>query len=168
MGIWNKMFGKRRAIARYSEAGLRFTEEEASFVKKHQSFYSKEPDGSNNIVTEKGGNAIISQGLRYYAEHLIEEAEKQPSDARSCELLDKAIRASMKAYAFHNLPIQLCNIAGMLEMAGNNEEAKRFYGLFLQEWYSFKPDVVDEIFQKEINIDTDMAIVRAKNRIADL
>jgi hypothetical protein len=168
MGIWDRLTGKKGLTPGYSEVDVEFTEEEVAFVERHLSLFCKAPDGCSVIATNKVRNGLISQGLRYYAEQLIEEAERIPNDPRSIQVLDKAIRAMMKAYACHNLPIQLYNIAGMFEMVGKDEDAKRFYGLFLREWFSFKPDVADQIMQQEIHIDTDQAILRARRRIAEL
>jgi hypothetical protein len=60
--------------------------------------------------------------------------------------MDKAVKAQMKAYALHNLPIYLLRLAGMYECAGNEAKNQEFSQLFRRAQDEFKPDQIDKIF----------------------
>jgi hypothetical protein len=60
--------------------------------------------------------------------------------------MDKAVKAQMKAYALHNLPIYLFRLAGLYECAGNETKSKEFSQLFQRAQDEFEPDQIDKIF----------------------
>jgi hypothetical protein len=66
--------------------------------------------------------------------------------AETAERIDKAIKAQMKAYAHHNLPEYLSQLAAFYDLAGDTPRREEFTRLFRQAQEEFKPDQIDSIF----------------------
>ncbi len=59
-------------------------------------------------------------------------------------MLDKAIKAQLKAYGLHDLPLYLFHLACIYELAGNLDKAEMWFKNFLRFQSEFTPDKVDE------------------------
>ena len=108
------------------------------------------PAGMRMFVPPKVRNAMSAQGLTEYVEDLIREVQDCASDTKIATLLDKAVKAQMKAYAFHNLPIYLSQLAWIYELAGDAAKSKEFSQLFLRAKDEFTPDQIDAVFLEKI------------------
>jgi len=108
------------------------------------------PEGMRMFVPPKVRNAISAQGLTEYVEDLLREAQDSTSDATTSALLDEAVKAQMKAYACHNLPIYLSQLARIYELAGNAGKSNEFSQLFQRVQDEFMPDQIDAVFLEKI------------------
>lgn len=104
------------------------------------------PEGTRMFAPPKVRNAISAQGLTEYVADLQREIENSDLAATTAELMEKAVKAQMKAYALHNLPIYLFRLARMYECAGNEAKSQEFSQLFQQAQDEFQPDQIDKIF----------------------
>ena len=103
------------------------------------------PEGTRMFAPPKVQSAIAAQGLTEYVGDLQREIENSDFAATSEKLVEKAIKAQMKAYALHNLPIYLFRLARMYQCAGNEAKAKEFSQLFQRMQDEFQPDQIDKI-----------------------
>ena len=71
------------------------------------------PEGTRLFAPPKVRNAISAQGLTEYVADLQREIENSDFAATTAKLMEKAVKAQMKAYAVHNLPIYLFRLARM-------------------------------------------------------
>jgi hypothetical protein len=110
------------------------------------------PEGMRVFVPPKVKSAMSAQGLTEYVDDLIGEAQECASDTEVATLLDKAIKAQMKAHAFHNLPIYLSQVATLYELAGDAAKSKEFSELFLRMQNEFTPDQIDAVFLEKIEM----------------
>jgi hypothetical protein len=129
---------------------IEFTEEEAEAINRKLSLFSavaeaQSPEGTETIVHRKLLDAIYAQGLTEYAKKSILEIDDSESDRALASTIDRAMKATMKAYIIHHLPIYLFQTAGMLEMLGDGATAKDLFGRFIREQRTFEPDEVDSI-----------------------
>jgi hypothetical protein len=108
------------------------------------------PQGMRMFVPPKVRNAMSAQGLTEYVEDLVHEVQDCTSDTKSTTLLDKAVKAQMKAYAFHNLPIYLSQLTEIYELAGDAAKSNEFSQLFLRAQDKFAPDQIDTVFLEKI------------------
>jgi hypothetical protein len=60
-------------------------------------------------------------------------------------ILNKAVKAQLKAHGLHNLPLYLFHAACTYQLAGNYEKADVWFKNFLLLQSEFKPDKADEI-----------------------
>lgn len=104
------------------------------------------PEGTRMFTPPKVRSAISAQGLSEYVEDLQREIQNSDSAATTASLMDKAIKAQMKAYALHNLPIYLFQLAGMYKYAGNEAKSQEFSQLFHRAQNEFEPDQIDKVF----------------------
>ena len=104
---------------------------------------------------------MSAQGLTEYVADLLREVQDCASDTKIATMLAKAIKAQMKAYAFHNLPIYLSQPAWMYELAGDGAQSKEFSQLFQRAQDEFTPDQIDAVFLERIetvdNLETEGA-----------
>ena len=105
------------------------------------------PEGMYAAVSLKMRNGMIAQGLTEYVEDVMGQLRHCESNTEVPSLMNKGIKAMMKAFAIHNLPVYLFQIAGMFELVGDSVNAKKFYRDFLQQQRTFKPDGTDATFQ---------------------
>jgi hypothetical protein len=104
------------------------------------------PEGTRMFAPPKVRSAISAQGLTEYIDDLQREIQNSDFAAATANLMDRAVKAQMKVYALHNLPIYLFRLAGMYECAGNESKSKEFSQLFQRAQNEFKPDQIDKIF----------------------
>jgi hypothetical protein len=104
------------------------------------------PEGTRMFVPPKVRSAISAQGLTEYVADLQREFENSDSAATTAKLKEKAVKAQMKAYALHNLPIYLFRLAQMYDCAGNEAKSQEFSQLFQRAQEEFQPDKIDKIF----------------------
>lgn len=127
---------------------VQFTDEEIEAINKNLETY-------RSFAAEKGGElalvpkmrqALEAQGLFEYAMQLVARATNPNlSPDEIAIILDKAVKAQLKAHGLHDLPIFLFHTACTYELAGNAEKADIWFKNFLQLQSEFKPDKVDEI-----------------------
>jgi hypothetical protein len=108
------------------------------------------PEGTWMFVPPKVMNAMSAQGPTEYVEELIRGIQDCASDTKIAAALDKAIKAQMKAYAFHNLPICLSQLASIYELAGDAAKSREFFELFLRAQDEFAPDRMDADLAGEV------------------
>ena len=111
---------------------------------------SNPPEGSRMFVPPKVRRAISAQGLAYYAQSCVWNIGNCRSGAETTERIDKAIKAQMKAYAHHNLPEYLFQLAALYDLAGDTAKREEFSRLFRQAREEFKPDQIDSIFSDTV------------------
>ncbi len=104
------------------------------------------PEGTRMFAPPKVANAISAQGLTEYVEDIQRKIQNSDLPATTASLMDKAVKAQMKAYALHNLPIYLFQLSGMYEWAGNEAKSQEFSQLFQRAQDEFEPDQIDKIF----------------------
>ena len=104
------------------------------------------PEGTRMFTPPKVRSAISAQGLTEYVEDLQREMQDSDFAATTANLMDRAVKAQMRAYALHNLPIYLFQLAGMYERAGNEAKSQEFSQLFHSAQDEFEPDQIDRIF----------------------
>lgn len=104
------------------------------------------PEGTRLFTPPKVRDAIAAQGLTEYVADLQREIENSDFAATTAKLMEKAVKAQMKAYALHNLPIYLFRLARMYECAGNEAKSQEFSQLFQRAQDEFQPDQIDKIF----------------------
>ena len=104
------------------------------------------PEGTRMFAPPKVRSAISAQGLTEYVEDLQREIQNSDLAATTAKLVEKAVKAQMKAYALHNLPIYLCRLARIYECAGNEAKSQEFSQLFQRAQDEFQPDQIDKIF----------------------
>lgn len=109
------------------------------------------PEGIRMFTPPKVRSAISAQGLTEYVEDLQREIQNSDIAATTANLMEKAVKAQMKAYALHNLPIYLFRLAGLYEGAGNEAKSKEFSQLFQRAQDEFEPDQIDKIFLELID-----------------
>jgi len=123
-----------------NEAMGRTLERYAAIGKAHA------PEGTQMFVPPKVKNAMSAQGLTEYVVGLVEDFKNCGSASQREALLDRAIKAQMKAYSLHNLPTYLSLVAGLYEIAGDLAQTKKFLDLSSSAQGEFKPDRIDAIF----------------------
>jgi hypothetical protein len=104
------------------------------------------PEGARMFVPPKVQRAISAQGLTEYVEDLQREIQNCDIAATTANQIEKAVKAQMKAYALHNLPIYLFRLVELYESASNEAKSKEFSQLFQQVQDEFEPDQIDKIF----------------------
>jgi hypothetical protein len=169
MSVFDRFKSKANLPKGYSEVKFEFTEEESEAINQTLEGYAAianadTPDGMRTVVATKVKEVWKAQGLTEYVEDLMLRLQRCESDEEMALLLDKAIKAQMKAYAIHNLPIYLFQLAGMFELAGDATNAKDFFRHFLQAQSAFKPDQLDTIVQDQTGFDMPKVIEIAKQK----
>src|SRR5436853_6569591 len=117
MSIFDK-FTKPKPPKGYAAVNVTFTAEEQEVIQRALGRYAaianaKAPEGMVAVVPHKVKNGMTAQGLTEYVENLMILLESEPIIAKQAAMLDKGIKAMMKAYAVHNLPIYLFQVVGM-------------------------------------------------------
>lgn len=152
------------------EVEIEFTEEEAEAINRKLRLFSaaadaERPEGSETVVHRKFLDAIYAQGLTEYAKESILDIDDSKSDEALASTIGNAMKATMKAYIIHHLPIYLFQAAGMLELLGDSAAAKELFGRFVREQRAFEPDQVDSIFLKQAGLDVPKMIEIAIEKI---
>jgi tetratricopeptide (TPR) repeat protein len=149
MGLFDifKFKGKSQKDAKVS-ISVEFTDEEIEAINKnldtYQSFAAK--DGKQLVLAPKALEALKAQGIFEYAMQLIVATnDSNLSSNETVIILDKAVKAQLKACGLHDLPLYLFHVACTYELIGNIEKAEIWFKNFLRLQGEFKPDKVDEI-----------------------
>jgi tetratricopeptide (TPR) repeat protein len=173
MGLFDifKSRGKKEETSKVS-ISVEFTEEEIEAINKSLETYNSfaAAEGKKLCVVPKLLEAMKAQGLFEYAFQLVNKSgNANLSNDEVAIILDKAIKAQLKAHCLHNLPLYLFHLALIYELAGNAEKAQVWFKQFLQMQNEFKPDKVDEInLNFLINMqgfDLDKAVESARQKL---
>lgn len=168
MGTFDRLNSKT-IPPRYAAVHLAFTDKEAAAIRTTLDRYAaianeEAPEGTSVIVPEKAIDAITAKALAEYVEDLMRELDEcEPEEMLM--IMDQAIKAQMKAYAVHNLPVYLFQVGGMFELLGDDASAKEFFGLFLRMQEEFRPDRIDTIFLNSTHFDMPRVIALAREKI---
>jgi hypothetical protein len=170
MGIFDKFTSKPKPPKGYAAVNVTFTPEETEAISRNRQMYASianadAPEGMKMIVPQKVVDGVSAQGLTGYVEDLMRELRNCDSDAEMAVIMDKAIKATMKAYAIHNLPVYLFQVAGMFELTGDAANATEFFRQFLRAQNEFKPDQVDVMFLNQTGFDIPKIVAMAKTKI---
>lgn len=149
MAIFDRFTSRSKAPKGYSAVNVQFTKEELEAISIHQKRMAdvanaEAPAGTTMYVHPKVLDAITAQALTQYAEDLVLQLQ-QYSTGEVTVVMDKAIKAQLKAYTAHNLRIYLYQAAGMFELIDDVENAAKFFHLFL----NFKESSADLRVAKE-------------------
>lgn len=170
MGIFDRFSSKSPKPPKgYSEVKFDFTEEETEAInrslKMHSAIFNEDaPEGTEVIIPIKARNGIIAQALTQYVEDLMLRLPRCSSQEVSV-LMDKGLKAQMKAYAVHNLPVYLFQVAGMFEYIGDAANARAFFRQFLQAQANFKPDEIDTIMLNQTGFDIPKIVAVARQKV---
>jgi len=170
MGIFDKFKLKRSAPTGYSPVNIEFTQEESEAISRTLNRYAAianadAPSGMVTVFPQKVRDGMTAQGLTEYVEDLMRRLQNCGTNEEIVSLMDKAIKAQMKVYAIHNLPVYLFQLAGMFELIGDEAKAREFFHLFIRAQNDFKADDVDDIFIHQTGLDMRKAITLAKEKI---
>jgi len=90
------------------------------------------------ITDPKAERGVTAQSLANYSDGLVSDTEYgNYSDPEISEMLDRAWKAKLKAYAVHHLPAFLFQAAVQLECIGQNDQAINTYRSFLDAQRGF-------------------------------
>jgi hypothetical protein len=170
VSIFDRFRSKSGVPKGYAEVNVEFTEEEnkainSSLEKYDRIGHANAPEGSTMYIHPKAKNGMAAKALTEYVEDLMVELQDCGSNEEMASLMEKAIKAQMKAYAIHNLPVYLFQLAGMFELSGDTSKAKDFFAYFLRAQDEFKPDKVDTVFLNEAGFDMPRVIALAKEKL---
>lgn len=168
MGILN--WFKRSTPKGYKKINVTFTPEEVDAMNRNANFFAglAEGQGKQLWVTPKAQSAMQAQGLTEYVQEQIRIlTTKELNDEEIGIIGEKAIKAQMKAYTVHNLPMYMFQLANIFELLDRMEEAKRWWTMFLREQKRFAPDDVDEIFMQHFGQDMAEAERTAQRRLEE-
>jgi hypothetical protein len=108
---------------------VEFTEEEsvaiATSMSEYASIWAAQSGGGAFVTPVKMMDGMKAKALTEYAADLLAQCD----DCNSEECLRKAIQAQAKAYALHNLPAYIFQLAGIYEAAGDTTKARDFLPL---------------------------------------
>jgi tetratricopeptide (TPR) repeat protein len=154
-----------------AEVKVQFTADENEAINRTLERYATvanadAPEGMRMFVAPKVTNGMAAQGLAEYVEDLMRKSRNCDSNAKIATLMDKAIKAQMKAYAVHNLPIYLFQLAELFEFAGDATKAREFYRHFLRAQDAFKPDQIDTLFVNQMGFDLPKVVMVSKEKVA--
>jgi hypothetical protein len=171
MGVFDRFKARSNVPKGYSEVKVTFTEEEIGAMNTHLDEYAAivdadAPDGMMMYVHPKVKEAMKATALTEYAKDLVgQRMDDCASAAEMKRVLDKAIKAQMKAYAIHNLPVYLYLIGMMFEIMSEADNANDFFRHFLRAQEEFKPDKIDTIFLNQAGFDTSKLVIMAKQKV---
>jgi hypothetical protein len=163
-------FAKPKPPKGYAKVTVQFTEEESEAMGRTLRRYAAvanayAPEETEAIVPLKLKDGMAAQGLTEYVEDLMRQLRHSESIAEKTSLMDKALKAQMKAYAIHNLPVYLFQVAGMFEFVGDTANAKEFFQQFLRAQSDFKPDQIDTVFLKRTGFDMPKIVAMATEKV---
>jgi hypothetical protein len=156
-----------------AEIKIEFTADESEAISRTleryaTAFDADAPERTHMFVHPRVRDGMTAQGLAEYAEDLMREIQESDSDKKITTLMDKAVKAQMKAYAVHNLPVYLFQLARMFEFAGDDAKAKEFFQYFLREQDEFIPDQTDNLFLNflsQVGVDLPKIVTVAKEKV---
>jgi hypothetical protein len=127
---------------------VEFTSEEIEAINKNLETYNSfaAAEGKKLCVVPKQLEAMKAQGLFEYSLQLIvKSGDDNLSKDEVAAILDKAIKAQIKAYGLHDLPLYLFHLARIYELTGDLEKTELWFKNFLDFQKEFVPDKVDEV-----------------------
>lgn len=148
----------------YTEVRVEFTKEESEAITSSMDEYASTgaaQHGGAFAWPKKVENGMKAKALAEYAADLLAQCD----DSDSEEWLRKASQAQAKAYALHNLPIYIFQLAGIYEVAGDAAKAKDWYKNFLRAQDEFTPDGIDSLLLNQSGFDMARVIVLAKQKL---
>lgn len=147
---------------------VEFTEEEleaiAASMERYAAMADADAPGMTTVVPVKVKDAMTAQALTQYVEDLIVQLGNCGED-EAAAIMDRAIKAQLKAYAVHSLPVYLFQAAGMFEFIGDGARAQHLFRDFLRAQDEFDPDQVDTVFLNQTDIDLPEVIALAKEKL---
>jgi len=116
----------------YVGMNVEFTREESDAISASLESFAAianadEPKGTTMYMHPKAKDAMTAKALTEYVESLVLQLERC-SEKQAAAILEKAIKAQLKAYAIHNLPVYLFQAAGMFELLSRPEVARHCTG----------------------------------------
>jgi len=170
MSFFDKFKSKSNVPEGYAEVNVTFTQEEneaiATSLQQYAAIANADaPEGSTMYVHPKVKVGMKAKALAEYVEDLMARLPYCESDQETASLMQKAIHAQAAAYAVHNLPVYLFQLAGMFEFSGDAAKAKDFFRNFLRANAEFRPDQVDTIFLAQSGFDLQEIVEVAKGKI---
>jgi hypothetical protein len=163
MGIFDKFTSKPQKG--YAEVKVEFTQEESAAVTssmdEYASIWAAQHGGEGFVTPVKMKSGMMARALTEYAADLVAQCD----DGNSEECLKKAIQAQAKAYALHNLPVFIFQLAGLYEVAGDTTKAREFLQHFLRAQHEFTPDVIDTTLLDQSGFDMAKVSLLAKQKL---
>lgn len=158
------LFGFKKP-RRFTPVDVEFTQEELDAIA-----LDRETVLAGIRVTDpKVEQGVIAQSLANYSDGLVSDTEYGDyANSEISEMLDRAWKAKLKAYAVHNLPAFLFQAAVQLECIGQNDRAIKTYQLFLDAQRGFRPDKIDQLCLSQMGekfLDPQRMIKLARERI---
>jgi hypothetical protein len=133
VGILDKFKSKSSIATDDTQVEAEFTDEEnaaiAAMLDDTASRWAARHNGEGYLIPVKANHGTMAVALAEYAADLLAQCD----DCGFAERSKKAIHAQKNAYALHNLPIYIFQLAGMYEIAGDAASAKYFLKHFLRE-----------------------------------
>jgi hypothetical protein len=133
---------------------------------EYASIWAAQHGGEGFLASVRLTNGMKAQALMEYAEVLV--AQLGESDEDTVISIEKAIQAQAKAYALHNLPVYIFQLAEMYEVAGDTTKAKEFLKYFLRAQQEFTPDEIDNLLLDQSEFDMATVILLAKQKLDGL
>jgi hypothetical protein len=176
MGIFDKFMRKDKKTDSLSPVYIEFTEEEVDAMQRIAQRYSSIAkaisggvDGSL-CMPKEDIEKIHAQGLYEYVDDLLDDLENLQATADTSaqsmdKIWDKAIKAILKAYTMHNMPIYLFRAAMLMEACGRISEAQDCFALFLKKQKTFVPDSLEMTLIRQMRFDADEAIHIAMRKL---
>ncbi len=149
----------------HAEVKVEFTEEESSAITasmdEYASIWAAQHGGEGFVTPVKMENGMMAKALTGYAADLLAQCD----DCNSEEWLRKATQAQAKAYALHNLPAYIFQLAGIYEAAGDTTKARDFLQHFLRAQYEFIPDGIDDSLLDQSGFDMARVMSLAQKKL---
>jgi len=166
VSMFEKSVPKSGTPKGYTAVNIQFTAGEgeaiAANMHEHTSKWEAQHGGGEGfIMPVKVESGIMAIALTEYAADLL----AQNDDDGSEESLTKATQAQAKAYALHNLPVYLFQLAGMFEAAGDVGKARDFLQRFLRAQQEFTPDGIDRLLLDHRGFDMVRTVSLAKTKL---
>ena len=170
MSLFDRFKSKSNVPEGYAEVKVEFTQEESEAVATSMEQYAAianadAPEGTTMYVHPKVKEGMKAKALAEYVEDLMARLPLCGSDQEAASLMRKAIHAQAAAYALHNLPVYLFQLAGMFDFSGDPDKAKDFFRNFLRANAEFKPYQIDTIFLNQSGFDMHEMVEVAKAKI---
>lgn len=145
MGLFD-IFKSRGNKGNKIRVPVEFTKEETEAINKNLETYRSFAEGREVRFHPKQLEAFKAQGLFEYASQLVDMSKDARFSIDEIAIIfDKAIKAEMKAYGLHDLPLYLFHLAHFYELAGNLDQANTWFKHFLRLQSEFRPDKVDDL-----------------------
>lgn len=165
MGMFEKPERTSDSPERYVSTKVEFTQEESEAIttsmNEYAAIWAGQHGGGGFVTPVKVENGMMAKALAEYAADLLAQCD----DCNSEEWLRKAAQAQAKAYALHNLPVYIFQLAGMYEVAGDTSKARDFLRHFLRAQDEFMPDGIDNVLLAQSGYDMARVMGLAKEKL---